>query len=180
MVGAEARTAIGSPSPVRREPTPRIPLTGHDLPGPNATVPPAGSSPPPSPIPDGKRAGLGFRTRATGWPQPSGARTNCNWRRLGPENAPGPSRDLHREGPDQCAEARGFEWTVSPNRISSSGRGGSEPSHLGQRVPVISPERHGTAGNCNGNCNWGNALDDARAVDLSFAHAPVARACDTR
>jgi hypothetical protein len=71
-------------------------------------------------------------------------------------------------------------WTSSPNRISSSGRGRSEPSHLGQRVLVISPERYGTAGNCNGNCNGGNALDDARAVDLGFAHAPVARACDTR
>jgi hypothetical protein len=62
-------------------------------------------------------------------------------------------------------------WTVSPNRISSSDRGRSEPSHLGQRVPVISPERHGTAGNCNGNCNWGNALDDARPwISASLRH----------
>jgi hypothetical protein len=45
-------------------------------------------------------------------------------------------------------------WTVSPNRISGSGPWRSGPLYLGERVPVISPERHGTAGNCNGNCNW--------------------------
>jgi integrase len=68
----------------------------------------------------------------------------------GSGNDEGSSRNI-RELPGQERRLGDLNpgWTVSPNRISSSGPQRSEPSHLGQRVPVISPERHGTARNCN-------------------------------
>ena len=59
----------------------------------------------------------------------------------------GESRELRRLG--------GFEprQGVNPNRISSSGRGGSDRFSLDQRPCSVLPGRHRTAVNCNLNCN---------------------------
>ena len=66
----------------------------------------------------------------------------------------GPSLPVPGEGL-RAAEDRGFEprRVVTPNRISSSGRHGSDPFMLDQRTrPVLHVPRR-TALNCNPNCN---------------------------
>jgi hypothetical protein len=101
------------------------------------------------------RRGASALIGPSGGPMRPQDQKNRQWRRLGDLNP---------------------EWTVSPNRISSSRTRRSERSHLGQRVPVISPEPHGTAGNCNGNCNWDSPAargDKTRAQPRAKRPAPL-------